>query len=117
MPRCCWPILISLCAISHCGQLIKQMVSETSSGGVTVNDVLVQYGLLSLPFGGVGKSLQHPGSSLPAAASDPGATMVTWQFRNVQLYFSIHIFTAEFLCKKAHEWLQQLVPGDPLGRL
>lgn len=32
------------------------MIEETTSGGVTVNDVLVHYTLSSLPFGGVGKT-------------------------------------------------------------
>lgn len=31
------------------------MIEETSSGGVTVNDVLMHYTLCSLPFGGVGE--------------------------------------------------------------
>lgn len=32
------------------------MIEETTSGGVTVNDVLMHYTLNSLPFGGVGKT-------------------------------------------------------------
>lgn len=32
------------------------MIEETSSGGVTVNDVMMHYTLCSLPFGGVGKT-------------------------------------------------------------
>ncbi|KAK7156346.1 hypothetical protein R3I94_006431 [Phoxinus phoxinus] len=35
---------------------IKRMLTETSSGGVTVNDVLMHYTVNSLPFGGVGNS-------------------------------------------------------------
>uniref|UniRef100_A0A674P1S8 Aldehyde dehydrogenase n=1 Tax=Takifugu rubripes TaxID=31033 RepID=A0A674P1S8_TAKRU len=35
---------------------VKRMIEETSSGGVTVNDVLMHYTLCSLPFGGVGQS-------------------------------------------------------------
>ncbi len=31
------------------------MLTETSSGGVTVNDVLMHYTVDTLPFGGVGK--------------------------------------------------------------
>lgn len=31
------------------------MLAETTSGGVTVNDVIMHYTLNSLPFGGVGK--------------------------------------------------------------
>lgn len=31
------------------------MLAETSSGGVTVNDVLMHYTVDTLPFGGVGK--------------------------------------------------------------
>ncbi|KAG9340548.1 hypothetical protein JZ751_021370, partial [Albula glossodonta] len=36
-------------------QVIKRMMAETSSGGVTANDVMMHYTLSSLPFGGVGK--------------------------------------------------------------
>uniref|UniRef100_A0A3Q3X264 Aldehyde dehydrogenase n=1 Tax=Mola mola TaxID=94237 RepID=A0A3Q3X264_MOLML len=35
---------------------VKRMIEETSSGGVTVNDVMMHYTLCSLPFGGVGQS-------------------------------------------------------------
>uniref|UniRef100_A0A3Q3XFV5 Aldehyde dehydrogenase domain-containing protein n=1 Tax=Mola mola TaxID=94237 RepID=A0A3Q3XFV5_MOLML len=35
---------------------VKRMIEETSSGGVTVNDVMMHYTLCSLPFGGVGKT-------------------------------------------------------------
>ncbi|KAK2912250.1 hypothetical protein Q8A73_006363 [Channa argus] len=34
----------------------KHMIAETSSGGVTVNDIMMHYTLCSLPFGGVGQS-------------------------------------------------------------
>ncbi|XP_058490047.1 aldehyde dehydrogenase, dimeric NADP-preferring-like [Solea solea] len=34
----------------------KKMIGETTSGGVTVNDVMMHYTLSSLPFGGVGQS-------------------------------------------------------------
>uniref|UniRef100_G3PJS3 Aldehyde dehydrogenase n=1 Tax=Gasterosteus aculeatus aculeatus TaxID=481459 RepID=G3PJS3_GASAC len=34
----------------------KRMIEETTSGGVTVNDVMMHYTLSSLPFGGVGQS-------------------------------------------------------------
>lgn len=37
-------------------QAVKRMIEETSSGGVTVNDVLMHYALCSLPFGGVGET-------------------------------------------------------------
>lgn len=37
-------------------QAVKRMIAETSSGGVTVNDVLMHYTLCSLPFGGVGEA-------------------------------------------------------------
>lgn len=37
-------------------QVIKKMISETSSGGVTANDVIVHITVHSLPFGGVGES-------------------------------------------------------------
>ncbi|XP_030600217.1 aldehyde dehydrogenase, dimeric NADP-preferring-like [Archocentrus centrarchus] len=35
---------------------IKKMIEETTSGGVMVNDVMMHYALVSLPFGGVGQS-------------------------------------------------------------
>ncbi|XP_064831391.1 aldehyde dehydrogenase family 3 member A2-like isoform X2 [Oncorhynchus masou masou] len=37
-------------------KVIKRMLAETTSGGVTVNDVIMHYTLNSLPFGGVGQS-------------------------------------------------------------
>lgn len=36
------------------------MIEETTSGGVTVNDVMMHYTLSSLPFGGVGKAQVQP---------------------------------------------------------
>ncbi|KAM0925643.1 hypothetical protein ACQ4PT_004060 [Festuca glaucescens] len=36
--------------------LKQRIIKETSSGSVTFNDAIVQYGLESLPFGGVGQS-------------------------------------------------------------
>lgn len=41
---------------SHNNKLIKRMIDETSSGGVTANDVIMHFTLNSLPFGGVGSS-------------------------------------------------------------
>ncbi|XP_007939676.1 aldehyde dehydrogenase family 3 member A2 [Orycteropus afer afer] len=41
---------------SHNKKLIKRMIDETSSGGVTGNDVIMHFTLNSLPFGGVGAS-------------------------------------------------------------
>ncbi|XP_077020126.1 aldehyde dehydrogenase family 3 member A2 isoform X1 [Tamandua tetradactyla] len=41
---------------SHNNKLIKRMIDETSSGGVTSNDVIMHFTLHSLPFGGVGTS-------------------------------------------------------------
>lgn len=48
------PLVIYL--FSHNNKLIKQMLDSTSSGGVTVNDVIMHFTLSSLPFGGVGSS-------------------------------------------------------------
>ncbi|KFV69449.1 Fatty aldehyde dehydrogenase, partial [Dryobates pubescens] len=47
---------LALYVFSNKKELIRKVMLETSSGGVTVNDVLIQYGVLSLPFGGVGNS-------------------------------------------------------------
>lgn len=41
--------------LSSClSKAVKRMIDETTSGGVTVNDVMMHYTLSSLPFGGVG---------------------------------------------------------------
>lgn len=37
------------------------MIAETTSGGVTVNDVMMHYTLNSLPFGGVGRNISKFG--------------------------------------------------------
>ncbi|XP_010616460.1 aldehyde dehydrogenase family 3 member A2 isoform X1 [Fukomys damarensis] len=47
---------LALYIFSHNNKLIKRMIDETSSGGVTVNDVIMHFTLNSLPFGGVGSS-------------------------------------------------------------
>lgn len=47
---------LALYVFSHNSQLIKRMINETSSGGVTANDVIMHFTLTSLPFGGVGSS-------------------------------------------------------------
>nr|XP_004669119.1 aldehyde dehydrogenase family 3 member A2 isoform X1 [Jaculus jaculus] len=47
---------LALYIFSHNNKLIKQMIEETSSGGVTGNDVIMHFTLNSLPFGGVGSS-------------------------------------------------------------
>lgn len=36
--------------------LVDRLISEISSGGVSVNDTIMQYNINSLPFGGVGES-------------------------------------------------------------
>uniref|UniRef100_A0A8C8SFT5 Aldehyde dehydrogenase n=1 Tax=Pelusios castaneus TaxID=367368 RepID=A0A8C8SFT5_9SAUR len=47
---------LALYLFSNDKKLIKRMISETSSGGVTVNDVIMHYTVPDLPFGGVGYS-------------------------------------------------------------
>ncbi|XP_072909308.1 aldehyde dehydrogenase, dimeric NADP-preferring-like isoform X1 [Hemitrygon akajei] len=47
---------LALYVFSHNKKLVKKMIAETSSGGVTANDCLIQYSISALPFGGVGKS-------------------------------------------------------------
>lgn len=37
-------------------QVVKKVIAETSSGGVTANDVIVHISVHSLPYGGVGES-------------------------------------------------------------
>ncbi|XP_069767617.1 aldehyde dehydrogenase family 3 member A2-like isoform X2 [Narcine bancroftii] len=47
---------LALYPFSHNQKLIKRMIAETSSGGVTANDCFIHYTLHTLPFGGIGKS-------------------------------------------------------------
>lgn len=53
-------------------QVIKKMIAETSSGGVTANDVIVHITVPTLPFGGVGKS--------------GAGHLVLWPFTRVQAW-------------------------------
>ena len=46
-------------------QVIKKMIAETSSGGVTANDVIVHISVHSLPYGGVGESGAELTAHLP----------------------------------------------------
>ncbi|XP_061538105.1 aldehyde dehydrogenase, dimeric NADP-preferring-like isoform X1 [Phycodurus eques] len=47
---------LALYIFSSDKKVTKKMIEETTSGGVTVNDVMMHYTLISLPFGGVGQS-------------------------------------------------------------
>ncbi|NWR54881.1 AL3A2 dehydrogenase, partial [Bucorvus abyssinicus] len=47
---------LALYVFSNNKELIKRVISETSSGGVTGNDVIMHFFLSTLPFGGVGNS-------------------------------------------------------------
>nr|XP_033777339.1 aldehyde dehydrogenase family 3 member A2 isoform X2 [Geotrypetes seraphini] len=47
---------LALYVFSNNKKLIKRMIAETSSGGITANDVLLQFVVAELPFGGVGHS-------------------------------------------------------------
>nr|XP_055052322.1 aldehyde dehydrogenase, dimeric NADP-preferring [Misgurnus anguillicaudatus] len=47
---------LALYVFSSDKKVIKRMLTETSSGGVAVNDVMIHYTVNSLPFGGVGNS-------------------------------------------------------------
>ncbi|XP_048413208.2 aldehyde dehydrogenase family 3 member A2-like isoform X2 [Stegostoma tigrinum] len=47
---------LALYVFSHNKNLIKRIIAETSSGGVTANDCMIHYSVDTLPFGGVGKS-------------------------------------------------------------
>ncbi|XP_049658226.1 aldehyde dehydrogenase family 3 member A2-like isoform X1 [Accipiter gentilis] len=47
---------LALYVFSNDKKLIKRVISETSSGGVTGNDVIMHFFLSTLPFGGVGNS-------------------------------------------------------------
>uniref|UniRef100_A0A9L0IAD1 Aldehyde dehydrogenase family 3 member A2 n=1 Tax=Equus asinus TaxID=9793 RepID=A0A9L0IAD1_EQUAS len=54
---------------SHNDKLVKRMIEGTSSGAVTVNDVVVHFMLNSLPFGGVGWILLKNDPVQPPSAS------------------------------------------------
>lgn len=47
---------LALYVFSNNEKVIKKMIAETSSGGVTANDVIVHITVPTLPFGGVGNS-------------------------------------------------------------
>ncbi|XP_035416766.1 aldehyde dehydrogenase family 3 member A2-like isoform X2 [Cygnus atratus] len=47
---------LALYVFSNDKKVVKRVISETSSGGVTVNDVIMHFFLSTLPFGGVGNS-------------------------------------------------------------
>uniref|UniRef100_A0A493T3P1 Aldehyde dehydrogenase n=1 Tax=Anas platyrhynchos platyrhynchos TaxID=8840 RepID=A0A493T3P1_ANAPP len=47
---------LALYVFSNDKKVIKRVISETSSGGVTGNDVIMHFFLSTLPFGGVGNS-------------------------------------------------------------
>ncbi|MBD6614949.1 aldehyde dehydrogenase [Komarekiella sp. 'clone 1'] len=50
------PKPLALYLFSQNKNLQKRVLQETSSGGVCINDTLMQFGISSLPFGGVGDS-------------------------------------------------------------
>ena len=50
------PKPLALYLFSQNKNLQKRILQETSSGGVCLNDTVMQYGVSSLPFGGVGDS-------------------------------------------------------------
>lgn len=55
-------------------QVIKKMIAETSSGGVTANDVIIHLSVHSLPFGGVGEcGVEFTAYLLPAGLLQPWA--------------------------------------------
>ncbi|XP_061461266.1 aldehyde dehydrogenase family 3 member A2-like isoform X2 [Rhineura floridana] len=47
---------LALYVFANNKKVIKKMIAETSSGGVTANDVLMHFSVSGLPFGGVGNS-------------------------------------------------------------
>ncbi|NEP07653.1 MAG: aldehyde dehydrogenase family protein, partial [Okeania sp. SIO4D6] len=50
------PKPLSLYFFSRNKQKQEQVLTETSSGNVCINDTVMQFGVVSLPFGGVGNS-------------------------------------------------------------
>uniref|UniRef100_A0ACD5UTT1 Uncharacterized protein n=1 Tax=Avena sativa TaxID=4498 RepID=A0ACD5UTT1_AVESA len=50
------PKPLAVYAFTNSASLKRRIVEETSSGTVTFNDAVVQYGIDTLPFGGIGQS-------------------------------------------------------------
>ncbi len=50
------PKPLAIYIFSRNKSLQRQVCSQTSSGGICINDTLMQFGVSSLPFGGVGDS-------------------------------------------------------------
>lgn len=50
------PKPLAIYAFTNNEKLKQRIVAETSSGSVLFNDAIVQYGLDSVPFGGIGES-------------------------------------------------------------
>lgn len=53
---CAHPRPLGLYVFSHDERVIRELLDNTSSGGVSINDVLVHASMEDLPFGGVGPS-------------------------------------------------------------
>ncbi|XP_058019831.1 aldehyde dehydrogenase family 3 member A2 [Ahaetulla prasina] len=47
---------LALYVFTNSNKVIDKMIAETSSGGVTANDVIMHFSIPGLPFGGVGNS-------------------------------------------------------------
>ncbi|XP_034845174.1 aldehyde dehydrogenase, dimeric NADP-preferring isoform X1 [Mirounga leonina] len=71
---------LALYVFSLNDKVIKKMIAETSSGGVTANDVVVHTSVHSLPYGGVGESGAELIAHLPPTDVPP-LPALGWEFR------------------------------------
>lgn len=62
-------------------QVVKKVIAETSSGGVTANDVIVHISVHSLPYGGVGESGAKLTAHLSLYRCPPPVPALAWKFR------------------------------------
>ncbi|XP_048120911.1 aldehyde dehydrogenase, dimeric NADP-preferring-like isoform X2 [Alosa alosa] len=105
---------LALYVFSQDKKVIKRMLSETSSGGVTVNDVIMHYTINSLPFGGVGNSgmggyhgkhtfdrLSHHRSCLIKALAMEGMNQVRYPPQNTTQLKRAKFFMVTRLCSCA----------------
>ncbi|KAH7421719.1 hypothetical protein KP509_13G072800 [Ceratopteris richardii] len=58
---CSRPQPLALYMFTTNKKLAEEVVEKTSSGSVVINDAGTQFGLESIPFGGIGETLQHIG--------------------------------------------------------
>jgi aldehyde dehydrogenase (NAD+) len=75
------PLALYLFTLNH--NLQQRILEETSSGGVVFNDTVLQFGLTSLPFGGIGDSgigSYHGKKSFDTFSHEKSVLHNTWRW-------------------------------------